>query len=252
MKRPLFPLPLAAFLLTALLLTAACTGKSPKAADGTPTFSEESNHPGDTTFYGLACEGCTDSVIVILPFSGGDPDTIDILNARINRRVFGRPKIGDQLAVIFDTVGTRIASMVVNIDELQGQWCYQVQPRLRRRYGDTASVQQLPPNLPDSLRRRWLQPREYGFDLRRDHAAHPIGAVRRTEAEQGPVEYPPLKRYREWHLFNGRLLLCETRRDTTDRQHIVDIDTADFVLLRRDSLVLRFADHDQGYYRKHE
>ncbi len=247
MKRPQLPI-----LLVALLLASACVNKTPQTADSTMVYSEEKNLPGDSTCYGLACEGCTDSIIVLLPLSGGDPDTIDILNARIGRKVFGRPKIGDQLAVIFDTIGTNVARLVVNIDELQNQWCYQVHPRLRRRFGDTASVQQLPPNLPDSLRRRWLQPREYGFDLRRDHQARPIGAIRRTEAEQGPVEYPPLKRYQQWRLFNGRLLLSEMSRDTTGRQQVTSTDTADLVLLRRDTLVLRFADHEQGYYRKQE
>jgi hypothetical protein len=247
MKRPLLPI-----LLVALLLVSACVNKASKTADSAMVYSEEKNLPGDSTCYGLACEGCTDSIIVLLPLSGGDPDTIDILNARINRKVFGRPKIGDQLAVIFDTIGTNVARLVVNIDELQNQWCYQVQPRLRRRFGDTASVQQLPPNLPDSLRRRWLQPREYGFDLRRDHQARPIGVVRLREAEQGPVEYPPLKRYQQWRLFNGRLLLSEISRDTTGRQQVTNTDTADLVLLRRDTLILRFANHEQSYYRKQE
>lgn len=247
MKRPLLPI-----LLVALLLVSACVNKASKTADNVMVYSEEKNLPGDSTCYGLACEGCTDSIIVLLPLSGGDPDTIDILNARINRKVFGRPKIGDQLAVIFDTIGTNVARLVVNIDELQNQWCYQVQPRLRRRFGDTASVQQLPPNLPDSLRRRWLQPREYGFDLRRDHQARPIGVMRHREAEQGPVEYPPLKRYQQWRLFNGRLLLSEISRDTTGRQQVTNTDTADLVLLRRDTLILRFANHEQSYYRKQE
>ena len=247
MKRPLTPL-----LLVALLLASACVNKPSQTASSTQVYSEEKNMPGDSTCYGLACEGCTDSIIVVLPLSGGDPDTIDVLNARVNRKVFGRPKIGDQLAILFDSTNTGVARLVVNIDELQGQWCYQVQPRLRRRYGDTASVQQLPPNLPDSLRRRWLQPREYGFDLRRDHQARPIGAIRRTEAEQGPVEYPPLKFYQQWRLFNGRLLLSEMSRDTAERQQVTNTDTADLVLLRRDTLVLRFADHEQGYYRKQE
>jgi hypothetical protein len=33
-------------------------------------------------------------------------------------------------------------------------------------------------------------------------------------------------------------------------QHITHTDTADIVFMRRDTLLLRFSDHEQGYYRK--
>jgi hypothetical protein len=66
------------------------------------------------------------------------------------------------------------------------------------------------------------------------------------------VEYPVLKRYREWHLFNGHLILNETMLDSLGNQQLVCSDTADFVLMRRDSLVLRFADGERSYYRKVE
>jgi hypothetical protein len=53
-----------------------------------------------------------------------------------------------------------------------------------------------------------------------------------------------------WNIYNGHILLSETRRDTLGEQQIISTDTADIVLLRRDSLRLRFKDHEQGYYRK--
>ena len=59
-----------------------------------------------------------------------------------------------------------------------------------------------------------------------------------------------MKRYREWHIYNGHLLLMETRRDTTGARKTISTDTADIVVMRHDSLLLRFADHEQGYYRK--
>ena len=207
---------------------------------------------GDSTIYGLACEGSNDSIIVILKSIDSDPDTIDILEARINRRVFGRPDIGDLVAITMNPERKSTAEIVINIDRLKGEWCYQVMPRLRRRVGAAAdSAVQLPPDFPDSLRKKWFQPREYGLELRRDNTVRPIG-VQRNEAERqpGPVEYPTLKRYRQWHVYNGHILLSETRRDSLGHQQVISTDTADILLLRRDTLQLRFADREQGYYRR--
>ena len=94
MKQVFFSIILAAVLMT------ACSSMSKPSAQEITAYNEEKPLPGDSTVYGLACEGCTDSLLVFLPFSGGDPDTIDILNARVQRRVFGRPDIGDMVAVI--------------------------------------------------------------------------------------------------------------------------------------------------------
>lgn len=247
------------FILFSLVILFAACGNSDNKNKGNQTSSDSlSQEPivqqleGDSTIYGLACEGSNDSIIVILRSVDSNPDTIDILDARINRRVFGRPEIGDQVAITMNTERMSVADIVINIDRLKGEWCYQVMPRLRRRVGAAAdSAIQLPPDFPDSLRKKWFTPREYGFELRRDNTVHTIG-VQRNEAERqpGPVEYPVLKRYRQWHVFNGHLLLSETRRDTSGHQQVISTDTADIVFMRRDTLQLRFADHEQGYYRR--
>ncbi|MEE3445122.1 MAG: hypothetical protein VZQ78_02775, partial [Prevotella sp.] len=214
-------------------------------------YNETVTLEGDSTVYGLACDGCTDSLLVYLPFSGGDPDTIDILNARVQRKVFGRPEVGDEVAFVLNASNKKVADLVINIDRLKGSWCYQVMPKLRRRLGASAdSMVQLPPDFPDSLKKKWFQPREYGLELQRDNMVRPIGAQTRGREQQGPVEYPEMKRYREWHIYNGHLLLMETRRDTTGARKTISTDTADIVVMRHDSLLLRFADHEQGYYRK--
>ena len=238
-------------MIAAGLMTACSSGNTPTTQEIT-AYNEEQPQPGDSTIYGLACEGCTDSLLVFLPFSGGDPDTIDILNARVQRRVFGRPDIGDQVAIVLSDKDKKVADIVINIDRLKGQWCYQVMPRLRRLAGVSAdSIVQLPADFPDSLRQRWFQPREYGIDIRGDYSARPIGMQRNNaDRQNGPVEYPTLKRYREWRIYNGHLLLCEARRDTLGNEQIINTDTADIVFMRRDTLQLRFKDHEQGYYRK--
>lgn len=246
MKRIVFALVLVAILN-------ACSTNVQQERSDTTTYNEEQSLPGDSTLYGLACEGCTDSVLVYIPFSGGDPDTLDILNARINRKVFGRPDIGDEIAFVLNGTDKKSADIVINLERLKGEWCYLVTPKLRPRAGASPNeTTTLPPNFPDSLKKQWFQPREYGMELQRDHVARPIG-IRRpaTERQDTPVEYPEVKRYREWHIYNGHLLLSEMRVDTLGKQQVTAIDTADIVLLRRDSLLLRFNDQkEQGYYRK--
>jgi len=234
---------------TAMLLGACHSGT--QTEENSTVYNETVTLEGDSTVYGLACDGCTDSLLVYLPFSGGDPDTIDILNARVQRKVFGRPEVGDEVAFVLNASNKKVADLVINIDRLKGSWCYQVMPKLRRRLGAPAnSVAQLPPDFPDSLKKKWFQPREYGLELQRDNMVRPIGAQTRGREQQGPVEYPEMKRYREWHIYNGHLLLMETRRDTTGARKTISTDTADIVVMRHDSLLLRFADHEQGYYRK--
>lgn len=234
---------------TAMLLGACHSGT--QTEKNSAVYNETVTLEGDSTVYGLACDGCTDSLLVYLPFSGGDPDTIDILNARVQRKVFGRPEVGDEVAFVLNASNKKVADLVINIDRLKGSWCYQVMPKLRRRLRASAdSVVQLPPDFPDSLRKKWFQPREYGLELQRDNIVRPIGTQTRGKEQQGPVEYPEMKRYREWHIYNGHLLLMETRRDTTGARKTISTDTADIVVMRHDSLLLRFADHEQGYYRK--
>ena len=234
---------------TAMLLGACHSGT--QTEKNSTVYNETVTLEGDSTVYGLACDGCTDSILVYLPFSGGDPDTIDILNARVQRKVFGRPEVGDEVAFVLNASNKKVADLVINIDRLKGSWCYQVMPKLRRRLGASAdSMVQLPPDFPDSLKKKWFQPREYGLELQRDNIVRPIGTQTRGREQQGPVEYPEMKRYREWHIYNGHLLLMETRRDTTGARKTISTDTADIVVMRHDSLLLRFADHEQGYYRK--
>lgn len=247
-------LALTAIIATATLLTAACGSKKDKrAAEDAGIISDEQNVPGDSTIYGLACDGCNDTILVFLPRSGGDPDTFNILTASKQKQVFGHPMIGDKMAVVVNRENPKVADMVIDMEEMKGKWCYMVQPRLRQRAGMNATAhQQMLKEEDDSLFRKLMQPREYGFEIKSGYTARPIGMTHTmTSDEESPVEYPPLKRYREWRLYNGQLILSETRRDTTGNVIVTSSDTAQFVLMRRDTLVLRFANgEEQGYYRR--
>ena len=103
--------------------------------------------------------------------------------------------------------------------------------------------------MPDSIRERIMAPREYSLRLKRDGTARAMGGIRQrtsSSATMSPVTYPRPKRYLSWYLTDGRLIL------STDSTSLVDADTIDIIRLRRDSLVLRFSDHEQQYYRKKE
>ena len=240
-------------LVLTMLIVAACGSKkdSGKTEDG-DLISLEPSQPGDSTVYGLACDGCNDTILVFLPRQGGDPDTFNILNASKEHQVFGRPMIGDLVAVLTSHENPKVADMVINIEQLKGKWCYMVEPKLREIAGMPLSrLQGEHREEMDSILRELLQPREFGVEFKSDYTARPIGMIRSmTSDEESPVVYPPLKRYREWRIFNGRLILSEGERDSLGNINVTNNDTAQLVLLHRDTLVLRFDEGEQGYYRK--
>ena len=256
-------------MIAAMLLAVACGGKQEKTETAEVTTVTE-RLPDDQMVYGLACDGSNDTILILLCDVTQNPDTFDILDASRHQQVFGHARIGDQMAILLapaDSVQDSsvvahqpspstyhpMATMVIDIDKILGSWCYQVRPKLRRHAGtDNEREEDFLKNLPDSVLKRLMQPREYGFQLKNDYQAQPIGLVRQgnTTDDRSPVEYPVLKRYREWRLLNGRLILNELQRDTLGIQQLLSSDTADFVLLRRDSLVLRFNDGEHRYYRK--
>ena len=104
----------------------------------------------------------------------------------------------------------------------------------------------------DSLVQTLMIPVEYGFTLKRDFTAQSVGGPPRKRAldEESPVEYPRLKRYTEWHVFNGALVFSRSSRSNPKKEMELVNDTAELVMLRGDTLVLRFADHLQGFSRK--
>ena len=54
-----------------LVLFSGCGTKEEQKPEKTIGLS--TNIEGDSTLYGLACDGCTDSVLVFLSGKGGDP-----------------------------------------------------------------------------------------------------------------------------------------------------------------------------------
>ena len=244
MKKTLF----LCFLASVLL--AACGGRQQSFEGALADVYKKA--PGDSTRYGLACDGSTDSILVFLPYGATRLDTFDIINAFQNHQIYGRPYIGDELAVIVNPEDSAEALKVINLETLRGTWCYMVTPTLRSVDKMPKRMQQrMMERIPDSLLKQWLQPREYSLRLKSDHGVTTRGGVyRQTSDDMTPVEYPAFTRYTDWHIFNGRLILkADTIAGFTQAGEVPTVDTVDIRLLRQDTLVLQFPDHEQSYYR---
>lgn len=202
------------------------------------------NAPGDSTIYGLACDGCTDSVVVVLPYAGGDPDTFDIIAAARNRRIYGEPHIGNRMALTVNPRDRREARQVIVIDDLERQWCFKVMPEI------TGTVD-------DSTRQKLMVAREYSYTLKRDNQMRTAGDTPQTGTsdEQSPAEYPEIRQYNKWSILNGKLVLAFDMQNViaNDSLHAAEgntADTAEIVMLTPDSLVLRIKDKVRGFYRR--
>jgi len=101
-----------------------------------------------------------------------------------------------------------------------------------------------------------MVPVEYSLKLKADNTASMRGN-RNYTGKNGNTRslavYPEFHRYTDWYPFNGRLILhADTIAGFTQEGDIPVTDTAEIVLLMRDSLILRIGDKEQSYYRKKE
>ena len=241
-------------LIVALLVMSFISCKNDNQAFPTDqkTIGTSTRIEGDSTLYGLACDGCTDTVMVFLPGKGGDPVVYDILDATKEGRIIGRPQVGDWVAIIVNGEDTTKADMVIDLDQLKGTWVTKVMPTVRERIDIVTDVPDLQAEF-DSLVAEQMKPIEMGFSLKRHYTAQAVGR-RRAIAEDSPVVYPSIRNYTEWHVINGQLILTADTtagaREATGNKAKLENDTADFIFMTRDSLRLRFRDGERGYYRK--
>ena len=241
-------------ILGIVLLVASChKGEAP---GNDAALSDEWKLPGDRAIYGLTCDGCTDSVIVLLPHDGSDPISFNIIKAHKQKKVLGHAKIGDWVAVVPNEEDSTVAELVVNLDELKGTWCYIVMPRLRMAPGATAKDEaRMMSEMPDSVKETYFIPREYGFSLKRHWTAQSIGYVQEQNSleDESPVVYPQLLYYTEWHIWNGKLVMVsgDFKMDKQNNVNVTNLrqDTCDIVYLKDDSLVLGSEGITRSYYR---
>lgn len=238
----------------AILVGTSCSNKTeePKKTVGTSTKIK-----GDSTLYGLACDGCTDSVLVFLSGQGGDPVNYNIIDASKNRKVIGRPQVGDWVCLIVNGTDKKKADLVINLDRLKGTWVNLEKPWLRKRL-DAPSLGNMDAETKhriDSMIKIQLKPVEIGFALRRHYEARPVGMeYSRKKNQDNPVVYPTPKFYTEWHIFNGKLVLTEGALRMGNQRKVktkYKSDTVEIVMMLRDSLRIRYKDgKEKGFYRK--
>jgi hypothetical protein len=214
---------------------------------------------GDHVTYGLACEGCSDSVVVLLPNDGSDPVTYDIIDAKRNGKVLGNIRTGDRIGLVLDPKDKKVADMVIDLDDLKGIWCYIVMPKMRDYDKMSPRLQaRMMRDMPDSLKETYLIPREYGFWLKRHGEAQSVGYVpdAGSLAGESPVVYPPLGYFTSWHIWNGKLIITRGEPSWShDGQLTVKNptnDTCSIDFLADDSLVLSADGVSRSYYRKHD
>lgn len=231
----------------------SCGGKEHKKVTDSDSITVETRHKGDSMLYGLACDGCTDSVTVMLPDSGGDPVTFNIIRAMKQHKVMGRPTTGDRIAIMVNPNDRSRADMVIVIDELKGKWVNMVMPTVREKMHVHANETAEMIAEEDSVLQSLMVPKEMGFVLKNQYVAEPVGRQRSagTLDDESPVVYPRVKRYAGWRLYNGKLLLQEGRSKASKRP--LTTDTAEIVFLLKDSLRLRFKNDgkmvEKGFYR---
>lgn len=244
--------------LLVLMLLAACGKKETNASveQSQPANAQPQRLEGDSTVYGLACEGCSDSVIVLLPGDGSDPVRYNIIEATHRRQVMGKPKVGDWMGLVLNKEDKRVADLVVDLDQLKGSWCYVVMPKLRDYDKMTPRMRNRMMNeMTDSLRETYMIPREYGFSLKRHWTAQSIGYVQEQNSleDESPVVYPQLLYYTEWHIWNGKLMMVsgDFKMDKQNNVNVTNLrqDTCDIVYLKDDSLVLGSEGITRSYYR---
>lgn len=238
------------WMVAALVLT-GCGSKQEAGGNMVQAMFDSS----DKTLYGLACDGCNDTLVIFLrlPYDSSDPDTLHILNAVKKRQVMGKIHIGDKLAIMRNEADSTVADLVIVTEQLLGQWRYLVFPTLHHRADmEGKTERQKIAQLPDSIKALLEIPREYGMDIKHDNMMYNVGSFQRvkTSDEETPVDYPIAEVFNEWKIFNGRLVMLNCQADSLGEMQVVASDTADIELLEADSLVMRFKDGLRCYYRK--
>ncbi len=240
------------FIILFIAITAmSCGSKTDsKKLTTNDSISTTTRVEGDSTLYGLACEGCTDSVLIFLSFDGGDPITYDIINAVQKHKILGRMTTGDWIAVVLNPNDSTVADEVINLDQLKGNWVYKAMPEPRNGIKQELQSKNVEEDI-DSIIQSRMKPNEQGFALKRNNVAEPIGK-KYSNQDNNPVVYPEVKSYSEWRIYNGVLILSQKKllRQGKKISSVMENDTAEITFLRKDSLCLKFKNGTQGYYRK--
>ena len=241
------------FAVVALLVFTMSCGGGKEGEDNLEKTLTVKNYiaENDSMMYGLACDGCNDSILVLLPDSGGDPVFYNIIEARRNNKVYGMPSIGDKMAVMVSPDNPLELLMVVNLEQIKGKWYYERLPIVKAFEPMDSDLTEEEKAFLDSVVQLKMVPREYVYTLRRDFTVLSSGGPPRSSSldRESFIEYPPMKRYSEWHIHNGKIIFSYADRNNHEKEDSIALlnDTAEFVMLRPDTMVLRFAYGVQGF-----
>lgn len=240
-------------------LFGACSGDKATKDLSNIQVESELKITGDKTVYGLACEGCNDSTVLLLPNDGSDPVKYDIIDATRNHKVRGKIKTGDWICLLTNKNDKHVADFVMDLDQLRGIWCYIVMPKMRDYDKMSKRLQaRMMENMSDSMKETFLIPREYGFWLKRQWQAQSVGYVKEssTLTEESPVVYPQLGFYVAWGIWNGKIIIARGTPKFSDTGQVTVTnmvnDTCDVDYLDADSLVLSSDGVSRSYYRKND
>lgn len=226
------------FLNCFLLILLSCTGNSVADKDELD-FAIMENAPGDSTLYGLACEGCNDSVVVVLPYDLSNPQTYDITLAWKKHNIFGMPEVGDNIAVILCKDDSTKAEKVIVPDKLTGTWYYDIKPSMHKPAALTDAQFKLMKtkfenHLTDSVRNAMLKPLECELTFNSNKTINMTGMRQIKEMKEQSnmllIDYKHPIVYKDWTLWNGKILMTQQRKNI--------VDTFEILSLRKDSMKL--------------
>lgn len=216
----------------------------------------------DGMIYGLACEGCNDTFVVMIPTAGleGKPMKLNILRAFKKNKVIGKLEAGDWCAVMLNEKDANVADMVINMDLIKGKWVHQVMPT-EKENARTMILYEDPNANVDSIINSFMIPVERGFQLMRQGKAASVGVsiLGHTGLEDETfVEYPSGSMYASWRISHGQIIFSEADsiidpNDPDMKRRILnkncEHDTCDLVLLLKDSLEISYKGKVSSYYR---
>jgi len=248
------------YLLSVVVLLIAC-GQRAESDDVLPS---ENNglEIKDGMVYGLACEGCNDTFVVMIPTASleSKPLKLNVLHAFKKHKLIGKLEPGDWCAVMLNEKDSTVADMVINMDLIKGKWVHQVMPLEKENARDLILLEDPDANV-DSIIQSYMQPVERGFQLMRQGKATTIGAnfLGNSEKEDDSfVEYPAGSMYASWKVAFGQIIFSEADsivdpNDPDMKRKILnkncERDTCDLVLLLKDSLQISYKGHISSYYR---
>ena len=240
-----------------LFIMIAC-GKQEKKPE-TVTAKKNDIEIKDGMIYGLACEGCNDTFVVMIPTDNleGKPMKLNVLHAFKKRKVIGKLEPGDWCAVMLNEKDKTVADIVINMDLIKGKWVHQVMPEEKENARAMIMLEDPDANV-DSIIQSYMQPVERGFQLMRRGRAATVGTNFLGNDDNPYVSYPAGSNYASWKVAFGQIIFSEADSiiDPNDPNMLRKIantscerDTCDLVMLLKDSLQISYKGKISSYYR---